>query len=661
MTNRGLVGTLILGSMLAATLAPVANATPAGELYGSGDNEYGQLGIGEPSDEYAFLPISGPASVLAASPGQYATLALLANGTVVASGRNAHGELGDETTEQHSTPQKIAGLSEVTSVAEGESQSFALLANGTVEAWGHNSHGQLGDGEANTTGCECRTSPTLVKGLGGNGTLSGVVAISSGVDDAIALLSNGTVVAWGDGGYGELGDGAEGVNATSVVPVLVRGIGGEGTLSGVVAISAGAYDNLALLANGSVVAWGDGTKGELGDGADATSDVPVLVKGVGGVGELSNVSAVSAGDFFNLALLSNGTVAAWGSNESYELGQDTTERSDLPDTVPGTAGVSAIAAGANFVQALLTTGTLEGWGQDEHGELGTGTYSLGEGAEGEVRSPTAATTLVPGAIYSLTHGDDNEDSLVLQGATLTAASPSLAFPEQAIGTQSTPQSVTITNEGPGAVIVSGEVVTDSAEFDKIADSCQGATLVAGATCSVSVSFSPSAAGIASASLALASSAGTTPLTVSFAGVGVGPKAAAPVLGSLSLSSAVFRAAATGPSILSAVASGTLVYYTDSTVATTKFTVKRVVKGVVDGAGKCVAAHKRRRKGVPRCTLLEAVGSFSHKDRAGTNSFRFTGRVDGHRLKRGSYRLVAVATSPAGASKPKKAKFKIVGH
>ncbi len=661
MTNKGLVCTLILGSMLSVALAPVANATPAGELYGAGDNEFGQLGIGELSDEYAFLPISDPASVLAASPGQYATLALLANGTVVASGHNAYGELGDETTEEQATPQRIAGLSEVTSVAEGESQSFALLANGTVEAWGDNSHGQLGDGEANTTGCECRTSPTLVKGIGGAGTLSGVVSISSGLDDTIALLSNGTVAAWGYGGYGELGDGADGVNAASDVPVLVKGVGGEGTLSGVVAVSAGAHDNVALLASGSVVAWGYGERGELGDGAYDTSDVPVLVKGVGGAGDLSNVSAVSAGDFFNLALLSNGTVAAWGSNESYELAQDTTERSDLPEQVPGIAGVSAIAAGANFVQALLTNGTLEGWGQDEDGQLGTGTYNLGEGTEGEVRVPTAATTVVPGAIYGLTHGDDNEDSLVLQGATLSAASSSLAFPEQAIGTHSTPQSLTITNEGPGAVVISGEVVTDSAAFDKTADSCQGATLVADATCSVSISFSPTAAGIASASLALASSAGTTPLTVSFAGVGVGPKAAAPVLGPLSLSSTVFRAADTGPSVVSALASGTLVYYTDSTAATTRFTVKRLVKGVVNGAGKCVAAHKRRRKGVPRCTLLEVVGRFSHKDRAGTNSFRFTGRVDGHKLKRGSYRLVAVATSPAGVSKPKKAKFKIVRH
>src|ERR1017187_10574634 len=152
--------------------------------------------------------------------------------------------------------------------------------------------------------------------------------------------------AWGWNGEGQLGDGAFGltgeVSGESGVPVSVHG------LSGVTAVSASGYDDsLALLSNGSVMAWGANEAGQLGDGTYGSSvDEPVTVQG------LSGVTAIAAGTSFGLALLSNGTVMAWGSNLDGELGNGpgsakTFEESisDVPVQVSGLSGVTAIAAG----------------------------------------------------------------------------------------------------------------------------------------------------------------------------------------------------------------------------------------------------------------------------------------------------------------------------
>src|SRR5437870_7105008 len=81
---------------------------------------------------------------------------------------------------------------------------------------------------------------------------------------------------------------------------------------------------LALLGDGTVMAWGANFAHQLGNGGTTASDVPVPVSG------LSNVRAVSAGREFSLALLSDGTVMAWGANVDGQLGDGSTASSDVP-------------------------------------------------------------------------------------------------------------------------------------------------------------------------------------------------------------------------------------------------------------------------------------------------------------------------------------------
>src|SRR4029077_10868440 len=130
---------------------------------------------------------------------------------------------------------------------------------------------------------------------------------------------------------------------------------------------AGGRPSLALLADGTVVAWGANGLGQLGNGGTTESNVPVAVQG------LSGVKAISAGASHSLALLANGTVMAWGDNESGQLGVGSAvEDSEVPVAVKGLSGVKAISAGANYSLALLTNGKAMAWGENESGQLGDG-------------------------------------------------------------------------------------------------------------------------------------------------------------------------------------------------------------------------------------------------------------------------------------------------
>ncbi|MEV4619037.1 hypothetical protein AB0J74_10085 [Asanoa sp. NPDC049573] len=132
-----------------------------------------------------------------------------------------------------------------------------------------------------------------------------------------------------------------------------------------ISIAAGPRHGLALLSTGNVKAWGDNSYGELGDGTTADRMVARSVAGMG------DVKAVAAGSLFSLALLGDGTVRAWGRNVDGQLGDGTTTNRSLPVPVVGLPGrVSAIAAGSNFALALLANGGVMAWGSNDQGSSG---------------------------------------------------------------------------------------------------------------------------------------------------------------------------------------------------------------------------------------------------------------------------------------------------
>jgi alpha-tubulin suppressor-like RCC1 family protein len=222
--------------------------------------------------------------------------------------------------------------------------------------------------------------------VGGSG---GIRAISSGGRHVLALTSSGTVLAWGDDTSGQLGDGATSANHNAENPATVRG------LAHVTQVSAGAEHSLALLSNGRVEAWGDNTHGELGNGTTASSDIPVPVTG------LTGVKAVAAGQEYSVAVLSNGTVMTWGDGGNGQLGNGKLKDSNVPVAVNGLTGVTAVAAGGEHVLALKSNGTAEAWGENLVGQLGNGAPPGSSDAPVVVKGLTGAVAISAGEEHSL--------------------------------------------------------------------------------------------------------------------------------------------------------------------------------------------------------------------------------------------------------------------
>jgi alpha-tubulin suppressor-like RCC1 family protein len=371
-----------LGGVLALALALVGSAQAAAatstslRAWGWGHNTYGELGIGSnvgrecPVHGYrcVYFPVAlhVPTGVTAVDGGLSDGVALMADGTVMSWGTAGNGALGNGTEfGSFPAPTTVAGVSGVTAISAGSGSTLALLGNGTVMAWGLDRYGQLGDGTTHN-----KDVPVPVSAL------ESVTAVSAGNEHNLALLANGHVMAWGHNADGQLGNGG---TSDSDVPVEVPG------LSGVVAISAGGWDDgeqsLALLANGHVMAWGSGEYGQLGDGSTSDSDVPVEVTG------LSGVRAIAAGGKHSLALLNDGTVMAWGWNTRGALGDGTTTGPQLcgdeqeacsrsPVRVQGLSNVIAIDAAAFVSIALRADHTVATWGWNGYAEIGNGYNGL---------------------------------------------------------------------------------------------------------------------------------------------------------------------------------------------------------------------------------------------------------------------------------------------
>jgi N-acetylneuraminic acid mutarotase len=139
--------------------------------------------------------------------------------------------------------------------------------------------------------------------------------------------------------------------------------------------------------------------------------------------------------------------------------------------------------------------------------------------------------------------------------------------------------------------------------------------------------------------------------------------APPAIAGMKIKPSKFPAAPSGPSTAAEHKkrkTGATVSYTDTHAGTTTFAVLRTAKGR-RVKGRCVKPTRKNRKG-KRCKRTLKIGTFTHVDHAGANHFHFTGRVGGHTLNPGTYRLSAVPRNSAGKTgRPVSRNFRIVSH
>jgi alpha-tubulin suppressor-like RCC1 family protein len=148
---------------------------------------------------------------------------------------------------------------------------------------------------------------------------------------SMALMSDGTVWAWGWNEYGQLGSGNV---LDSLVPAMVKNV------SGVVDVSGGMHHSLALKSDGKVLAWGRNDSGQLGMREISQATLPVLLEGLDGV------KALRAGAYHSAALKSDGTLWIWGWDYAGK------QKDYRPRQSGGMAGITAVSAGMHFTSVI---------------------------------------------------------------------------------------------------------------------------------------------------------------------------------------------------------------------------------------------------------------------------------------------------------------------
>lgn len=287
-------------------------ASGAVRCWGMGDD--GQLGNNDTSDQSVpvdVIGLSGEVTALAA--GDSHTCALMTSGAVKCWGSGALGQLGNGSNVARLQPVNVTNLDGgAAAITAGNYHTCALMANGGVKCWGYGTYGQLGNSETSN-----QLVPVDVAGLE-----SDVLSVTAGDSHTCALMSSGAAKCWGNGNSGRLGN-------NDVVNQLVP-VGVDGLTSGLLSVAGGGLHSCAVLSSGGVKCWGYGFSGQLGNNSTSDALVPVDVLGLS-----AGVVAVAAGFVHSCALMSNGTMKCWGDGSGGKLGNSFTGNELTPVDVIG--------------------------------------------------------------------------------------------------------------------------------------------------------------------------------------------------------------------------------------------------------------------------------------------------------------------------------------
>ena len=180
---------------------------------------------------------------------------------------------------------------------------------------------------------------------------------SLAIREAGPSLDHGTLWAWGSNAYGQLGDGT---NTDTAIPVQV------GTSPDWKVLSTGDGHSAGIRTDGTLWTWGNNGNGRLGDGTTTNRNAPVQI------GTGFSWTTVSMGEYFTVALRSDGTLWACGINDLGQLGDGTTvDKLSLTQEVGTNSDWVGVTAGGNHMIGRKADG-LWAWGQGSYGQLGDG-------------------------------------------------------------------------------------------------------------------------------------------------------------------------------------------------------------------------------------------------------------------------------------------------
>lgn len=233
-----------------------------------------------------------------------------------------------------------------TKISAGGDFACGITTNQMVYCWGDDTFGQIGNG-----GDGGGETPKLATVKSERFT-----AISAGLHHVCALNLTGRAYCWGDDARGQLGDNRL-IPSTTPIPVS------DSTLQFTV-VSAGENHTCGVTTTGSAYCWGEGSLGQLGNGAGADSEIPMLVGG-------GTFQTITAGRNHTCAVDTSGAVSCWGDNSLGQLGTGGSGAALTPVPVPGASGFSAISAGDDHTCGIAG-GQVRCWGWSDFGQVGDG-------------------------------------------------------------------------------------------------------------------------------------------------------------------------------------------------------------------------------------------------------------------------------------------------
>ena len=246
----------------------------------------------------------------------------------------------------------------------------------------------------------------------------------------------------------------------------------EGSIFTDTTLSSGKFHTCAIIDNGSVYCWGQGSLWQIGDGGNAQQNLPTLTTSLG-VGR--SAVAISSGYGHTCAILDNGSVSCWGYDQLRSDGSPRLQPELISSLGVGRTAV-AISGGGDHTCAILDNGSVSCWGRNNVGQLGTGTASSDASESSLIFPPTLTSTLGEGRTAVAISSGKDHTCIILDNGSVScwgAGDEGKLGVGTTISEKLTPTLVSNLGEGRTAVAISAGSEHTCAILDNGSVSCWG--------------------------------------------------------------------------------------------------------------------------------------------------------------------------------------------